>query len=81
MPIPTFHQWLESQDKGEPPAADKIVPTIAAAGPSGMTRRELASRSKLDFKILCKLLDALVGMGMLRCGWNGDDWVYVATTS
>lgn len=50
------------------PEADKIVPMIAAAGPSGMNRKQLGSAIDLERPVLDGLLAGFVQAGLLTFG-------------
>lgn len=56
--------------------ADKVLPLIAAAGASGMNRRQLGAAIELDVEILDQLLNGLVQFGVLTLSDDAGGRVY-----
>ena len=65
----TFFSTFERQ-------ADRIVPLVAGAGATGMTRLQLGHAVPLAPVVLDQLLDALVRFGSLTAASDGDTVVY-----
>ena len=63
----SFESWVRHRHGMDDvtPEADKIVPLVAAAGASGMSRRQLGNAIKLDRDVLDELLAGLVQAGLL----------------
>ena len=71
----SFHSWLRRRH--DPiPQADKIMPLVAAAGPTGMTRGQIGHAVALDRDVLDELLDGLVRSGLLVVGWENEVMVF-----
>lgn len=79
MNAPEFSAWVRQRDghrRGHVPLADRIVPLVAGAGPTGMTRLQLGHAVPLAPAVLDQLLDALVRFGSLTVASDGDAVVY-----
>lgn len=79
MNAPDFSTWVRQRDdqrRGHVPLADRIIPLVAGAGPTGMTRRQLGHAVPLAPAVLDQLLDALVQFGSLTAASDGDTVVY-----
>lgn len=79
MNAPDFSTWVRYRDdqrRGHVPHADRIVPLVAGAGPTGMTRRQLGHAVPLAPAALDQLLDAFVRFGLLTAASEGDGVVY-----
>ena len=64
----SFRSWLrrrQSSLNDLMPAADKIVPLVARAGMTGVTRQQLGHALDLERDTLDELLAGLVRLGML----------------
>ncbi len=82
MNAPDFSAWVRRRDdqrRHHVPYADRIVPLVAGAGPTGMTRRQLGHAAPLARTVLDQLLDALVRFGTLTAASEGDTVVYRTT--
>jgi hypothetical protein len=68
----SFTSWVRRQQRldGIMPQADKVVPLVAGAGSTGMTRRELGHAVRLDRDTLDELLAGLVRLGLLTLTWE-----------
>lgn len=65
-PLPTnMTHSFKSWGNDLTPEADKIVPLVAAAGASGMSRKQLGSAVELDRDVLDELLAGLVRLRIL----------------
>ena len=66
-----FQDWVrlrEDRDRRHHPVVSapyNVLPTIAAAGREGITRRELGQRVELDARLLNRLLAALGSVGLI----------------
>ncbi len=58
------------------PQADRVVPLVASAGITGMTRKELGHAINLDRDVLDQLLTGLVQAGQLSLTWEDEIPVY-----
>jgi len=79
MNAPDFSAWVRRRDdqrRGHVPYADRIVPLVAGAGQTGMTRRQLGHAVPLAPVVLDQLLDALVRFGSLTAASADDTVVY-----
>jgi hypothetical protein len=65
----SFESWLDRRRRG-PPEADRVLPLVAAAGASGMSRRQIGHAVRLDRDVLDELLDGLVRSGLLMVAWE-----------
>ena len=74
----SFSSWVRHRHgtNNLTPEADKIVPMIAAAGPSGMNRKQIGHASKLDRDVLDQLLAGMAGLGLLVVVAGADGPVY-----
>ena len=63
------------------PEADRILPLVAAAGSSGMTRHQLGNAVDLDRDTLDQLLAGLAGIGLLTVAWQNGVPIYRAGIS
>ncbi len=82
MNAPDFSAWVRRRDdqrRGHVPYADRIVPLVAQAEPTGMTRRQLGHAVPLAPAVLDQLLDALVRFGLITTASEGDTVVYRTT--
>ena len=63
----SFTSWVRHRHGNDnlTPEVDKVVPLVAAAGASGMSRRQLGSAIKLDRDVFDELLAGLVRSGLL----------------
>ena len=68
----SFESWVRHRHGMDDvtPEADKIVPLVAAAGASGMSRRQLGNAIKLDRDVLDELLAGMVRSGLLTVTWE-----------
>lgn len=64
MLLPSYSSWLQRR-QFKPPEADRLVPIVSHAGPSGMTRGQIGSVIGLERNVLDQLLDGLVRFGLL----------------
>lgn len=74
MPLNTYADWLTQQP--HIPAADAVVPMIAAAGPEGIERGELGNRLKLDRATLDQLLQSLVDLRRIEARMENGKVVF-----
>ena len=76
MNAPDFSAWVRQRDdqrRRHVPDADRVVPLIAQAGATGMTRTQLGHALSLEPAALDALLDGLVQAGMIsRAGEAGN---------
>jgi hypothetical protein len=63
----SFESWVRHRHGMDDvtPEADRVLPLVAAAGASGMNRRQLGNAIKLDRPVLDDLLDGLVRSGLM----------------
>ena len=63
----TFSGWVQKRngDDVHIPEADRVVPMVTAAGPTGVTRRRLGHAINLEPDALDSLLDGLCQSGLL----------------
>ena len=73
----SFKSWLKRR-RHLAPEADRILPLVAAAGTSGMTRMQLGHAVRLDRGILDALLSGMVEVGVLTVAWVDGGPVYQA---
>jgi hypothetical protein len=78
--ISSFNTW-ERRRRHLAPEAERILPFIAAAGWSGMTRRQIGNAIELDRDTLDQLIAGLVGIGLLTVAWERGVPVYRAGIS
>ena len=74
----SFSSWVRHRHglDNVTPEADKIVPLVAAAGASGMNRKQLGSAIRLDRDALDGLLGGMVGIGLLVVVAGADGPIY-----
>ena len=73
----TFHDWLQLGEVPKKPSpANSLVPTIAAAGPKGMSRAEIGQRIDLPRQVLDELLARLADVGQLWWRQEKDDTIW-----
>ena len=60
----SFKSW-DRRRRNLEPEADRVVPLVAAAGVSGMYRKQLGHAVRLDREVLDELLAGLVQAGLL----------------
>ena len=68
MNIYDFRTWQQQRDRERRehvPAADRIVPMVAQAGPGGMSRGQIGGAIDLERDDLDRLLAGLVEFGLL----------------
>ena len=79
MNAPDFSAWVRMRDdqrRQHVPDADRVVPLIAQAGPTGMTRTQLGHALSLEPAPLDALLDGLVAAGMLTKTWEAGNFTF-----
>jgi hypothetical protein len=78
----SFTSWVRNRQRLDDlmPQADKVVPLVASAGTTGMTRRQLGHGIDLDRDVLEELLAGLVRAGLLTLAWEQGVPVYRATS-
>jgi len=64
----SFIEWEKRRKLA--PEADRVLPLIAAAGTTGMTRAQIGHAVKLDREVLDEMLNALVQIGLLKQFWR-----------
>jgi hypothetical protein len=74
----SFTSWVRRRQRldGVMPQADRVVPLVAGAGTTGITRRELGHAVRLDRQVLDELLDGLVRAGLLSVSKEARGPVY-----
>lgn len=80
--IPTFETWFRRHRSLNhlAPEADKILPLVADAGETGMSRRQLGHALDLDRETVDELLDGLVRAGLLVVTYEDGLPVYRTQT-
>jgi hypothetical protein len=74
MPLPTFHDWLQSTQ--EAPAADRLATVIAQSGAAGVSLDRVRRVVALTPEILADVLKALVAGGQVTMLKVGGKTVY-----
>jgi len=70
----SFKSW--EQRRHLAPEADRVLPLIAGAASTGMTRRQIGSAVQLDRQVLDDFLGGLVSASLLTLAWEGGVPVY-----
>ncbi|QEL17847.1 hypothetical protein [Limnoglobus roseus] len=81
MHLPQFLSWVEQRHRrldSHISQADKIVPLLQQAGPTGMTRRQLTGAIDLEPSLVDALLSALLDSGQIRVAVVGGVHIYTA---
>ena len=73
----SFKAW-EKRRRQLAPEAENTFPLVAAAGRSGMTRKQLGNAIELDQEVLNELLSGMVEIGLLAVIWRDGMPVYRA---
>jgi hypothetical protein len=78
MRLPSFTDWLGHHPAKpvEVPEATGVLHIIAAAGPGGVTRRQLRGAIHLPPKVLDQLLAALLQTGQISLSGQGDGYSF-----
>ncbi len=74
----SFTAW-EHHRSHHVPQGDRLLPVIAASGPTGMTRQQIGNAIDLDRHLLDGLLAGMVSAGLLTLAWEGGVPVYRST--
>jgi DNA-binding IclR family transcriptional regulator len=72
----SFTSWLARRRRQGQPEADRLLSLIAAAGPVGMSRKQLGDAISLERDGLDQLLDGLVQSGILAVADEGGIRVF-----
>jgi hypothetical protein len=74
----SFKSWVRHRHGLDDltPEADKVLPLVAGAGPTGIARRELGHAIDLDRDVLDELLAGLVRAGLLSVTVEGGVPIY-----